>query len=57
MPFKKKPSEQVGHVRSVRVSQLTEDKIKEHCKTLANGLREYAEQLTKLDNELKKLSK
>jgi len=54
MPFEKK--KEIAQVRSVRVTETVETIIKKHCGTLAQGLREYAEQLTKLDNKLKKLN-
>lgn len=54
MPFQ--PKQETAHVRSVRVTETVETRIKAHCGTLAQGLRNYAEQLTQLDNELKALS-
>ena len=55
MPFEKK--QETAEVRTVRVTATVENRIKAHCGTLAQGLRNYAEQLTQLDNELKKMSK
>lgn len=55
MPFEKKsePAKQ----RNVRVTDRIYQIIVERDGTLANGIRNYAEQLTQLDENLKKLGK
>lgn len=55
MTFISKPEK--SNVRPVRVMPSVEDKIKAHCGTLAQGLRNYAELLDDVNVKLKNLQK
>ena len=55
MPFQKKPEQSI--VRAVRIMPSVETKIKAHCGTLSQALRNYAEQLEQLNSKLKSLNK